>query len=245
MNLRIKSKIYWSFLTLVLLFVINAIVSIATLNSNRRLATHLSGIVNPSLESMDDFKKLMLESKMYTTNWVFLRYKEEDKRLLRRLHDSSYSAVKGRLEHFAAEWNNTQWKDSLNHVFAGFEQLLSIEKGIMSSLKEFKDYDDPVIKLQAESTVEEEVLPRTAELMSDLANIDALIQKASIAENERLQESSMRLRALLILLAVTIVFAGLFFSIYMSRIILRPINAVRHMVNDLGKGIVRTSSHQV
>ena len=45
----------------------------------------------------------------------------------------------------------------------------------MSSLKEFKDYDDPVIKLEAERKVEEEILPRTAALIKSLNDIHAFL----------------------------------------------------------------------
>jgi len=239
MQLRIKSRIYWSFSLLVLLFVVNGIITIATLNNNRKLSAHLSDIVDPSLHSMDDFKKLMFESKMYTTNWVFLRYKEEDKQSLRKLHDSSYGALKARLNYYALQWDNKQWTDSLGKICAGFEQLLSIEKGIMGSLKEFKNYDDPVIKLEAERTVEEEVLPRTAALINDLSGIDGYFQKINTEEDNKLEQSSVRLRTLIIILAITIVFAGIFLSMYMSRVIIRPVNKMRLIINDLGKGVIR------
>ena len=239
MQLRIKSKIYGSFYLLAVLFVVNGIITITTINNNRKLSAHLSDIVDPSLQSMDDFKKLMLESKMYTTNWVFLRYKEEDKQSLRKLHDSSYGTLKARLGSYARQWDNKQWTDSLDKICAGFEQLLSIEKGIMGSLKEFKDYDDPVIKLEAERMVEEEVLPRTAALINELSNIDVYLQKINEQEDNRLEQSSVQLRTLIVILAITIVFAGIFFSMYMSRIIIRPVNKMRLIINDLGKGVIR------
>jgi signal transduction histidine kinase/CheY-like chemotaxis protein len=244
MQIRIKSRIYLSFSLLVFLFVANGVITIATLSNNRKLSAHLSGIVDPSLQSMDDFKKMMLESKMYATNWVFLRYKEGDKRSLRNIHDSSYGALKARLNHYVDGWGDKNRADKLRNVYTGFEQLLAIEKGIMGSLKEFKDYDDPVIKLEAERLVEEEVLPRTTALMNDLSNINDLLRAERLQENSNLERSSMQLRALIIILAVTIIFAGLFFSIYMSRIIIRPINKMRCIINDLGKGVIRQIDYQ-
>ena len=242
--MQIKSRIYWCFFLLVMLFVVNGIITVITLNDNRKMATHLSGIVDPSLQSMDDFNKLLLESKMYTTNWVFLRYKEDDKRLLRKLHDSAYGTLKIRLDNYARQWNDTQLTDSLDKICSGFEQLLLIEKKIMGSLEDFNDYDDPVIKLEAERMVEEEVLPRTTALMNDLEIIDTRIHKLSRQENEHLEQSSIRLRALIVILTITIVFTGLFFAVYMSRIIIRPINRMRLIINDLGKGVIHKIIYQ-
>src|ERR1700722_12444126 len=133
MNITIRKKIYWSFSVLVSLFVINGAITIITLGNNKKSSSNLSNVIDPSLQAMDDFKKMMLESKMYTTNWVFLRYKQEEK-------------------------DSLKWVDSLNNIYTGFEQLLRIERGIMGSLGEFKDYDDPVTKLEAEQKVEEEIL---------------------------------------------------------------------------------------
>src|SRR5258708_3503498 len=169
-KITIKKRIYWSFSLLVSLFVINGAITIITLNNNKKLSTNLFKVVDPSLQAMDDFKKMMLESKMYATNWVFLRYKQEDKELLKKLHNPDYGELKTRINGYADQWTNRNWVDSLDRVYDGFDELLEIEKGIMGSLKEFKDYDDPVTKLEAERKIEEEVLPRTTALMSSLSN---------------------------------------------------------------------------
>src|SRR3984957_10480708 len=149
MNITIRKKIYWSFSVLVSLFVINGAITIITLYHNKKASSSLSDVIDPSLQAMDDFKKMMLESKMYTTNWVFLRYKQEDKELLKKIHDPDYRVLRARIDGYADQWKNKVWVDSLNKVYAGFEQLLLIERSIMGSLHEFKDYDDPVTKLEA------------------------------------------------------------------------------------------------
>src|ERR1044072_8867486 len=111
MNLNIKQRIYWSFALLVCLFVVNGIITITTLNSIKKQSSRLSNVVDPSLQSLDDFKKMMLESKMYTTNWVFLRYKEEDKELLNKIHASDYKALKSRINTYTPQWINKNWVD--------------------------------------------------------------------------------------------------------------------------------------
>jgi signal transduction histidine kinase/CheY-like chemotaxis protein/HAMP domain-containing protein len=188
---------------------------------------------------MDDFNKMMLESKMYVTNWVFLRYKQEDKESLKKLHNSDYGELKARINSYARHWTNKAWVDSLNRVYAGFERLLAMEKDIMGSLKEFKDYDDPVIKLEAEREIEEEVLPRTAALMSSLSNINAYEQGIRRQVNSRLERASWLLRNIIIVKSITIILVGFFLSMYLARAIIRPVNKLKIIINDLGKGITR------
>ena len=243
MNISIQRRIYLSFSLLVCVFVLNGVITIFTINNNKKFSARLSKVVEPSLQSLKDLEKTMLESKMYSTNWVFLRSNQEDKKLLKRLHDSDYVALKSRISTYASYWVNKNWVDSLNKVFDDFEKLLAIEKNIMSSLKEFNDYDDPVIKLGAERKIEEDVLPRTAALINSLNAINAFGSAIREEDNTRLESSSMRLRLIIIILSIAIVCIGFFLSMYMTRVIISPVNKIRLLINDLGKGILRKTDH--
>lgn len=244
MKMSIRGRIHWSFSLLVGLFVVNGIITIITLNRNKKLSARVSQVVEPSLQSLDEFKKMMLESKMYSTNWVFLRYKQEDKEMLKKLHDEDYEKLKRKIDGFARYWEARNWADSLDKVHAGFEELLAIEKTVMSSLKSFTDYDDPVIKLEAERLVEEEILPRTTALMNSLEEIHSYGVNIRQRESERLEKASAKLRMMIILLTLTIILAGIFLARYMTRIIISPVNRIREIVNDLGKGIIRKIDYQ-
>lgn len=239
MNISIKKRIYGSFSLLVFLFVINGVITIITLNKNKALSAHISNVIDPSLQSLEDFKKMMIDSKMYMTNWVFLRANQKDKDSLTELHYTGYMALRSRIHSYSLLWPDKAGIDSLNETLALFEQLLAIEKDIMGSLKEFKDYDDPVIKFEAERKIEDEVLPRTDALTRSLDKIYANAQDIRMQENGRLEHSSMELRTLIIILAITIICMGLFLSVYMTSRIIGPINKIRVIVNDLGKGVIR------
>jgi signal transduction histidine kinase/DNA-binding response OmpR family regulator len=238
-NISIKRRIYLSFSLLVALFIINGAITIVTLNNIKKLSGHLSTVVDPSLQGLEDFNKMMVESKMYTTNWVFLRSKQEDKALLKKMHDTCYHALKARLQQYAAHWVNKNWVDSLHNTFTHFEELLAVEKDIMGSLKEFKDYDDLVIKFEAERLVEDEVLPRTAALLTSLHRINSFGEQLRKNENARLEKASMQLRSIIVVLVITIIAIGIFMSVYLAKIIIAPIHKIRGILNDLGKGVIR------
>jgi signal transduction histidine kinase/CheY-like chemotaxis protein len=243
MNITIKKRIYWSFSLLVLLFVGNGVATIITLSNNKKSSSTLSKVIDPSMQAMDEFKKMMLESKMYTTNWVFLRYKQEDKELLKEIHATDYRKLRAGLDSYAEQWTNKDWVDSLEKVYAGFEQLLRIERGIMGSLNEFRDYDDPVTKLEAERKIEEEVLPRTTALMNALSTIYTFEQGIRNQTNSRLERSSRLLSKVIVAQSIVIIFIGVFLSLYFAKTIISPINKLKLIVNDLGKGITRIKEH--
>jgi signal transduction histidine kinase len=171
---------------------------------------------------------------------VFLRAGQNDKDALLKLQNVNYPVLKRKLNDCASKWEHKkELVDSLQKVFGGFEQLLSIEKKITGSLVKFEDYNDPFIKLEAERIVEDELLPRTAALISALKFINYEMQVHKKEEEIDLKNSSGNLRVLILALSVITPCTGLFLSIYMTKIITGPVNEIRQIVNDLGKGIIR------
>jgi signal transduction histidine kinase len=244
LTISIKQRIYLGFLILVSLFAVNAIVTNMTLNTQQKSSTYLSETVNPSLESLGDLRSLLLESKMYTTNWVFLRYNQDDKNHLQELHQVKYPSIREKITRLSQSWTVNGPKDSLLKVFKGFDELLAIEKEIMHSLDHFADYDDPVNKLQAESKVEEEVLPRTTSLISTLNFIYNNGLELREKQNALLKSSTTKLRWSILILAIVITCAGIFLSIYLTRLIIAPIKRMSIIVNDMGKGITQKINYR-
>jgi signal transduction histidine kinase len=240
MSISIRNRIYWSFLLLVLLFVINGLVTILTLNKNKKLSDHISAVADPAQQALGDLESLMIESKMYTTNWVFLRSNQEDKRALRLLHTKRYPDLKLQLNSLFIQLGNPKMTDSLHQVFKGFESLLGVEKQLMASLGKFTDYDDPAIKLMAEQAVEDEVIPRTTQLMKLLDRVDANERAIKISEYQNLESHSWRLRTIILVLSIITVLTAVFLSSYLTAIVTRPINLIIAMVNDLSKGKLDT-----
>ncbi|HYE55140.1 MAG TPA: ATP-binding protein [Chitinophagaceae bacterium] len=244
MNLSIKTKIYLSFFLLVSLFAVNGIFTIVHLQKIKRLSTYVTEVLDPSIRQLEDFNKMVIESKMYSSNWVFLRANQKDKEALLRIHNTEFKTLKLNMSGISQQWRNQASKDSLQRAFTDFAAILEAGKKIIGSLKEFKDYDDPVLKLQAELVVEDEIIPRTAALTSLLGNIIGIMRSVRMNEQAALEQSSASIRKTIIVLAAAILFTCLFFSMYMARIIIRPINKIISMVNNLGKGIITTINHK-
>lgn len=221
------------------LFLMNGIVTFITLVKNQKLSNHIYGVIDPSLRVMDDFNKMLIESKMYCTNWVFLRSSQNDKDALLKLQNVDYKIMKRKLGGYVMEWKHRELIDSLGNVFGGFEQLLSKEKEITSTLIKFEDYDDPMIRMEAERVVEDEVLPRTEALVRSLEYVITKMQHVKNGQEAILKQSSGQLRVLIVTLCIITVCAGLYLSVHMTNIITGPVNKIRHIVNDLGKGIIR------
>jgi signal transduction histidine kinase/CheY-like chemotaxis protein len=237
MKLSIKQRIAVSFWFLGGVFLINGLITFVTLIRNHKHSEKISNVVLPGLQSIEDLNTVALQSKMYITNWVFLRSGQDDKEQLKKIHDTEYYALKKAITSYTNDWGQKNIKDSLQQVFVRFEQLLEVEKEIMTSLQKFSDYDDPVTKLEAERKIEDEVLPQSAAIMLSLHDIDIIGDKYLAEENLNLAKSRYTLRVFIVILSVFFVLIGFLLSLYFTKKIIEPIALIRNIVNDLGKGI--------
>jgi PAS domain S-box-containing protein len=241
--ITLKQRIYWSFSVLVFLFVINGIVTLVILNNHSKEHKHISAVTDPSIEALHDLRRVMRESIMFTTNWVFIRSDAEDKNDLKNLHVSVFPALKTKLNSLSLEWHEKHLEDSLKNILTGFAQLILDERSIMSLLQKFDDYNDPSKKFEAEEQLESVVLPQSLALFNSLNNILKYEIAAKEAEEEKLSSASAFLRTLITLLTISTVCLGIFFSIYMANKIISPIQRIRGIINDLGRGITRKTGY--
>lgn len=242
-RISIRNRIYLSFFLLGALFTINGAITIAIINYTNKIDNRITEVVDPSLVLMDEFKKMMIESKMYVTNWVFLRSGQEDKDALVELQAIDYPALKLKLENHTDDWKNKNWVDSLDMVFNGFEGVINEEKQIMASLQGFDDYDDPINKLGAEEQLEEMIIPRTASLLRAIDRVITFGENIKARENKEAVYYATVLRWVILSLVVVIIALVTLLSFYLSGRIVDPINKISLMVNDMGKGITRHVNH--
>jgi signal transduction histidine kinase/DNA-binding response OmpR family regulator len=240
--LALRQKIYGSFAVLVLLFVINGAITIITLQKNKRLSAEVSSVIDPTMEAVKNLNLMILHSKMYTTNWVFLRTNEKDKLALIKLHQQEYALLKKGLMKYSVQWKDARLTDSLQQVYSGFESLMVIEKGIMTSLQKFEDYDDIVKKMAAESLVEEEVLPRTNAMQRTLDATIRYGETIRLQKNHELLAASIQLRSIIIMLTLSIILLGFILGIRMAKGIIGPLKKIIDIINDLSQGIVHQAA---
>ncbi|HRG57623.1 MAG TPA: ATP-binding protein [Bacteroidia bacterium] len=236
-RISLSSRIFLSFFILILAFTVNAIITYITIDNNISISNKIFNNSNPSLQNLERFKLLVNESKMFSTNWVFLPAKSTDKKQLLDIHQIKYPEQREKLQNLASQWYSNQG-DSLKSVFNKFEKLLTTEKRIISLLNSFEDYEDPVKKMESEFIIEDEILPITENILN---SINSLIEdkKLEITKDEaELVNGILRLRIIVIVLSLLLILLALAFSLYTSRYISKPIIKIKNIINNLGLGII-------
>ncbi|MCG8310067.1 MAG: GAF domain-containing protein [Cytophagales bacterium] len=232
----IRRKIIWGFLALIIIFSGNAAYSVYTIYKGNAIIEQSQEVINPITEAVNDLIFLATRSKMLTTNWVYLQTNDDDKVALRAIHDHEYLEVKNRILQHSKGIDYGDDIVDLDSAFFKFEALLDIEKGIMTELASFEDYEDPIKKFMAEESIESEVLPRSAELILILENLNKYLSTQKSETDAGLMGNFKQLINVTATLAVILLVIGLVLAFSISRAITGPITYLRAIIDRLGKG---------
>ena len=237
-NLRftIRKKIIYGIMFLVIIFSANAIYSIYTINKGNAIITRSLDVVNPTISAIDDFILLVNRSKMLATNWVYLQNNNEDKRALEKLQRTEYPELKDRLSKLLPNLKIDSDLTNVDSVFLNFESLIEVEKGVMNELQTFEDYEDPIKKFMSEETIESEVLPRSAAMISELEQFNDVISKHKSETDQGMMRNFEQLNQTTFILSVILFIIGLLTAFYISTSIIKPVNYIRNIIDKVGKG---------
>jgi len=234
----IGNKILGGFITLILIFIIYAGITIFTVSQNSNLISTNSNVIKPSLTSIKDFNLLIIRSKMLVTNWVHLQSNETDKTSLRSIHEEEYPAMKEKVSALKENWQDEEQRLQMDTIFTEFEALVDVQKEIMGSLVTFEDYEDPIIKFMASESIEREVLPRTDTVIAHLNKILIDKQKESERYESEVLESSNSLRNTSLILGIIFIVLGLIGAFWLASSITKPVNYIKDIIVKLGQGIL-------
>jgi PAS domain S-box-containing protein len=232
----IRQKVYLGFALLIVLFITNAIVSLITLDKNRKLIAEISQVVDPSLESLEELTLMVNKSKMLSTNWVFMKTNEEDKKALKKLIEIEYPTLKATIQKLKKQWKDKAVSDEMDAVLKDFDKLISAEEEVILLLPDFESYEDVSILFLAQDGIESQVLPMSTKLMERLGKVSELKKKEKIVYEKDLIRSSDNLKFSVLGLGVVVVFIGVFAAIFMANTITGPVNKIRDVMIKLGVG---------
>lgn len=237
-DIKIGRKILLAFSILIAVLVGNGIYTAVILDQSIQAVDTIEQEIDPSLTVLRDFNDIVKDSRTFTTNWVYVPKNKADKEALWDLHKNRYPAFKEQLGLLVAGQSSGIDTAKINSVMADFEALMAIEAEIMKSLVSSDDYNDILLKLDAEETIEDEVIPRSAEI--DLA-LDAVI--ASTAEISDAYKDSMRssftnLSFMVIVLAILALVLGVLCSVFLSRFLTRAILRLKLVIDQLREGSI-------
>ncbi len=155
----------------------------------------INNVINPFISDLDDLKDLLVESKMYSTNWVHLPNEIDDKKELINIHNKRYIALRKKIENYAL---NNKGQEIINHfnaqklivLFYEFDDLFNSQIKITKLLVTFDDYENPKSRFEAEEIIDEEVIPKVKALAGKLSLISSDNKKITNLLIEEIQKDA-------------------------------------------------------
>jgi signal transduction histidine kinase/CheY-like chemotaxis protein len=233
---KIDLEIYIVFIVVIGISVFNAIYSSLNISKNQEDVSRIMTVDIPSLQKLEHMNLLIIRSKMYTTNWVYLPSNTEEKKKLQTLQNIEYPELKRSIVTLMKDWSINEEKNNMTSVFLEFERLVIYEKDIMNRLNSFDDYEDPEKKFAAEIINDEKVLPASADLISKLNKM--ILKRRASAEfmHEQIRSSSRSMMWNVLGIAILIVIVILIAAFYMSNNIIVPVMRLKNYILQMGKG---------
>ncbi len=232
----IGNKILAGFLSLIILFIVNASIIFFTGNNIDKVVEQSSQNIRPSKDAINELILMVTRSKMLITNWVYLPSNTDDKQALRDLHNFDYPALKERVAQLMPQWESDSQRMLMDTVFLKFETMMEAQRMIMSQLVTFENYEDAITKLLAEDAIDSQIIPQTSTVTKLLDKVAGL-QAAVTAESDgQLTTSTKNLRNITLILSAITVVLGLVSAFLMIRSITVPVNYLKSIVVKLGKG---------
>ena len=232
----IGNKILAGFLSLIILFIINASIIFLTGNNIDTVVGKSSDNIRPSKDAINELILMVTRSKMLITNWVYLQSNVEDKQALRDLQNFDYPALKERVTLLMPQWESDSQRFLMDTVFIKFENMMTAQKDVMSQLVTFENYEDPLTKLLAEDAIESQIIPQTTAIIKLLDKIAGMQATITAESDDQLTNSAKNLRNITLILSAITVVLGLVFAYLMIRSITVPVNFLKNIVVKLGKG---------
>lgn len=237
-NYKVDLEIYVVFIIVIGISVFNAIYSSVFISRNQDVTTNIMTDDIPSLQALENMNSLIIRSKMYSTNWVYLEGNREDKEKLRTLHAVDYPERKASILALMQKWKDSASIDSMRAIFHLFELQIDNQKKVIDVLATYEDYQDPMKLFYAEEIVNDQILPQCTNLIYSLNRV--ILKKKALAEQEhaKVKASSRTLMWSLLTLGIMIVLVVLIAAFYMSTNIIVPTMKLRNYIEQMGKGEV-------
>lgn len=235
MRISIRHRIYLAALVLASLFIINRIVAFTILYKTRKAAANIVAVIDPSLKRLNEFQNVVVQSKLNSASWIFLQNDQNDKNSLLKNHEQ-YKFLKDTLLHLSQNWEIKKDVDDLRIAFSKFEKLISGQKETIALLKQPSDYADAEKKRQAEKIFRENISQQTASLVQTIALISSDQNNLKLKQGKILSQSLDELWRAIIVLMIAVFFGIIILSKYLGDLIVRPVNQIRRIIDDLTMG---------
>ena len=241
-RLTISNKLLIGFGSLLLVVIINGLVTYSTSNTNRKLNEDILNIYNPSLSGLQECNAMVNNSQMLIKNWVYIEKQPgtPDKRKLQAMHDVQFPKLQSELMEISRNWEEEE-RVALTQILTAIgDTLFGYHKNIMENLKSLLDYNEDIIRMEAEMMVEDggDVIEETYKILNEIEALTEIISKKTENANREMAASFAWFQNFVVISVLIIVVIVLIVSTITIRSIVVPVYKLKEFLITMTKGIL-------
>lgn len=231
MKLSIAGKLKFGFGIIIAVIITNIVIISVKSHSNKKLNEEITNVYSPSVSLLNDLQNQVSNSKMLIKNWVFIEKINDtpDKIKLKDLHAKDFPDLNKKILELAEFWES-QDKETYKKISKDItENLFAQHNKIMSSLKDFASYDDPLVMFEITPLVE-----NGGEVMDKSEKILTSIKALQKVQTEKMNQATLNMNSAMSSFQYLSIFGGLIIIILtlaISYIIIQSI------VSPIRKGV--------
>ncbi len=231
----LTGKISFGYITIGLVTVLTFVCCFFILNKNKKTDREISENSVPTLILFKDINMFSSEIRRLSNSWIYTPNASDKKGMENRLA-KEYPELKKKLLQIQGSTSNEKTKADLKKLLEELESLNTYSKNIMTSLASDEDYADDV-KVDAALTIYEKYfLPKSQSVdqFIDLS-IKNYYENLSAMQEDKKWSYGILFAALVTML-VLIAATGIISLVVSKKIIVKPINELKLVINALAKG---------
>jgi signal transduction histidine kinase len=245
-RLSLQKKIILGFGLAAIVIISSSLYTYNTLLHNYQLINRVDNIYEPSEANLHSLMQEVSTSKMLIKNWVFIDYKSNTpaKEALVDLHKIKFKSLKNRLEPLVVEWDTETQLEYYDIIALVEDSLFPMHRTVMQTLDEFEDYNNPMIKFEMMSLVQEEDDPIMLVTNRIVNRLDLMITKmgTEFANSKEEMYASLKYLRIMFIVSNLIFFGFIIVLAVLSRyIIVNPLNKLKAATKEISRGNLDTN----
>ncbi len=234
--IKMDKRVYIVFILVVSVAIANAVLSTIKITNNKNAIFEITQSTNPTLDNLEDFHLLVTRSRMFISNWVYLRDNNNDKASLVHLNNINYPRLKRRLIVLTGKWRSQTNIDQVQQLFHEYESVIHEQEKIINSLVSIDDYDNHIKKELAEEQLEKEIIPATNTIMVKLKELINIKKEEARQMQDAMLLENAHLLVIVFSLAIMVILSVMMAGIYLMKKVILPLLRVRQTLLSMSIG---------
>ena len=238
-RLTIRNRLFAGFSFLIIISLMLIILMANTIYNAVQYNHTIANVYSPSVNELERMDQLLTQSQSYITLWALVQSKDNhQKRNLKRLLDDEYPEVMSNIDRLAYDWDQDDI-ELLQKIYRENNDLFGYYRGVMESFSSFNSYND-VMNYFANSELVEDggtIDLAVKDIRRDIKNLKNRYHKKTDEITRLLTSEYEKVKVIIIISGLFLFIGGIVITLITTRTITNPVNALRVVLLDLGKGV--------